>query len=61
MSGFLPDIVDGQVVEPAAPPKLYTPPKTHGIRKEEERLSELNNLGRKELTEGFSDSPHLNA
>lgn len=58
--GFLPDIDEnGNIVEDTSK-RLYTPPRTHHLLKEEARLSELNNLGRKEVTEDFSDSPHLN-
>lgn len=56
---FLPDIIDGKVVEEQPAPKLYTPPKTFNIRREEERLSDLNNLGRPMEREDFSNSPAL--
>lgn len=45
------------------PKPRYTPPKPTGAfrreaeDKQEERDSELNNLGRDEVTEDFSDSP----
>ena len=35
---------------------LYKPKK---FQSDDDRLSELNNLGRKEVTEDFSDSPFL--
>lgn len=54
--GLLPDIEDGKLVETQKQPTPYTPPRTHHLLKEEERLSELNNLGRKPVTEDFSDS-----
>ena len=41
----------------------YKPPhyrSSLGIDQEEKTLSELNNLGRDEVAEDFSDSPHLN-
>lgn len=57
---FFPDIEDGQLV-PKEEPKRFTPKVTnfHGRMKEEDRLAELNNLGRSTVTEDFSDSPHL--
>lgn len=45
-------------------PPRYTPPtgkryrSPHDKLSEEERLSELNNLERGEVTEDYSDSPH---
>jgi hypothetical protein len=58
--GFLPDIDDGKLKSQADVPKLYTPPKTYGLKKEEENLFDLNNLGHSVVAEDFSDSPHLN-
>lgn len=55
---LLPEIVDGELVQ-APVPKLYTPPRTSNLMKEEERLAELNNLRRPKVAEDFSDSPHL--
>lgn len=37
-------------------PRRYRSP--HDFQSDEERLGELNNLGRGEVTEDFSDSPH---
>lgn len=57
---FLPDIVDGELVE-APQRKLYTPPvqTRYQVKKEEQSLSELNNLGREEVAEDFSDAHSL--
>lgn len=60
---LLPDIDEnGRIKDFDQVPRLYKPPKYS--RKyadiEEARLSDLNNLDRKEVTEDFSDSPHLN-
>lgn len=55
---FLPDVEDGLLLPEKPLGALYTPPKTHNLKKEEENLSDLNNLGRKEVTEDFADSPH---
>lgn len=57
--GFLPDIEEGEIKEDPTP-KLYTPPYRPLNLKEEEKFKELNNLGRKKVTEDFSDSPALN-
>lgn len=54
---FLPDITDDGEIEEKPLPKLYTPPRTFQIRKEEEKLADLNNLGREEVSQDFSDSP----
>lgn len=60
--GFLPDIEDGQIhADKHEVMKLYTPPKKVPFNNydEEKLLGELNNFGRKEVSEDFSDSPHL--
>lgn len=36
----------------------FSPPRAEKKRSEEENLSELNNLGRKHVSEDFEDSPH---
>lgn len=56
---FLPDIEDGRLKEEPQAPKLYTPPKTHNLKKEEANLFELNNLGHEVVAEDFSDSKHI--
>lgn len=59
--GLLPEIEEGRVVE-RPEPGLFKPPAMTWYQQnvEEERLKELNNLGRREVTQDFSDSPHLN-
>lgn len=58
---LLPDIIDGRLTEM---PEPYQIPKSRSKRHrkgvEGENLEALNNDGRKEVAEDFSDSPHLN-
>lgn len=58
---LLPEIADGKILEVVPAPKPYMPPKIpKSVRLgEEKRLAEINNFGRPEVTEDFSDSKFL--
>ncbi len=54
---LLPDIVEGKLVD--MPERQRIPiPKRRKAPSVEENLEALNNDGRKEVSEDFSDSPH---
>lgn len=58
--GLLPDIEGGVIKEEKK--ILYTPPRITSKKfaaEEEDRMSELNNYRRKEVSKDFSDSPHI--
>lgn len=55
---FLPDIDENGILKDPEPEiKLFVPPMTTNPKLEEARMLELNNLGRKKVTEDFADSP----
>jgi hypothetical protein len=58
--GLLPEIEGGVIKEETQ--KLYTSRRITSKKfaaEEEERLAELNNYRRKEVSKDFSDSPHI--
>lgn len=56
---FLPDIAEGKLVEQPPAPKPYRPPQRTLMAVHAIEDSLLNNLGRKPVTEDFSDSNAL--
>ena len=59
---FLPEIEGGKIG--AMPPDkkpFYTPPKFVWQNSDDKRQEELNSLGRRMLSEDFSDSPALDS
>lgn len=57
---LLPDIDDDGKIKEVPELGLFKAPRYYHKQSEEERLTEINNLGRLEVPEDFSDSPHLN-